>query len=81
MCAQKHFSGVAEGDKVNSTRSEMSRANETEAFVENKNLLAESEQQIYANVDAQFVRHFQRRIALSIRRRVLLTRVRVTRCY
>ena len=52
----------------------MSRANETEAFVENKNLLAESEQQIYANVDAQFVRHFQRRIALSIRRRVLLTR-------
>ena len=45
---------------------EMSRANETEAFVENKNLLAESEQQTIANVDAEFVRHFQRRIALSI---------------
>ena len=60
---------------------EMSRANETEAFVENKNLLAESEQQTFAHVNAEFVRHFQRRIALSIRRRVLLTRVRFTRRY
>ena len=44
----------------------MSRANETEALVENKNLLAESEQPTDANVDAEFVRRFQRRIALSI---------------
>ena len=72
---------VAESDKVNSARSEMSRANETEALVENKNLLAESEQPTFANVDAEFIRHFQRRLALSIRRRVLLTRVRVTRRY
>ena len=38
-----------------------------------EHLLAESEQQTYANVHAEFVRHFQRRIVISIGRRVSLT--------
>ena len=65
---QNGFSDVAEGDKYNSVGwNEWSECNPT--FVQERYSLAESEQQTYANVDVEFVRHFQRRVTISIWRR------------